>query len=178
MTNRPLLVLSALVALTGGLAACSSSGDVSPNSSTSANANAQQQLDLGRQFAQCARDHGYPNFQDPQWNGDKLEYEAPADGGKEQLDEIAQIPECKTISDQIRGHNRSENPTPSAADLQKLMQFAKCMREQGLTEWPDPKADGTFPITGTPLENEGQSERYFNALDACKHLYDKRITTS
>jgi hypothetical protein len=39
-------------------------------------------------------------------------------------------------------------------------------------------ADGTFPINGTPLENEGKSERLLSALDACKSVYDKRIATS
>jgi hypothetical protein len=72
-----------------------------------------------------------------------------------------------------------EHPTPSAADLAKLKAYAKCMREHGIPDFPDPKADGTFPIIGTPLEHEGKSERVLSAMDACKDVIDdKKIEVS
>jgi hypothetical protein len=52
------------------------------------------------------------------------------------------------------------------------------MREHGIPEFPDPKADGTFPIIGTPLENAGNSEAARSAMDACKVIYDGKITPS
>jgi hypothetical protein len=44
------------------------------------------------------------------------------------------------------------------------------MREHGVPEWPDPKADGTFPIVGTEIEREGKSPRVVRAGQACKEL--------
>jgi hypothetical protein len=33
--------------------------------------------------------------------------------------------------------------------MQLLLGFARCMREHGLTDFPDPRADGVFPLVGT-----------------------------
>jgi hypothetical protein len=179
MTRRPLVVFAVLAVLAGGLSACSSGGTASAGASPSSSANVQRALELGRRLAQCARDHGYPNFPDPVMDGNKIVW--PVDIGgtnvRDQLSTVSEIPECKAIMDQIQAQNHSSAPI-TAADLQKLRQFAKCIREHGIPEWPDPKADGTFPISGTPLETEGRSERFMTAVDACKQYYSKRITTS
>src|SRR5690348_10590207 len=142
MSYRPFVVL-ALLAVLGG---CSSGGG---NDSPGASTDAQQALDIGRHFAQCARDHGYPDFPDPAIDGTKLKY---GDGGpavQEQSRAASGVPECKAIQDQLRALGNA-NSTPSAADLEKLKQFAQCLRDHGITGWPDPKADGSFPIVGTP----------------------------
>lgn len=171
-------MLTVLMVLAGGPAACSSGPKGSAGPFPSASIDVQRILEIGRRFAQCARDHGYPGFADPQFNGDRLEYPATDPGLKDQLAEIAKIPECKALSDQLPGARSSPPPIPSAADLAKLNEFAKCVREHGIPDWPDPKADGTFPISGTPLENEGNSERFMAAVDACRQHYDRRVVTS
>lgn len=178
---RRVFVVIAVLAMAGiGLTGCSSGGEPSPGASPSAGGNGQRALEIGRRFAQCARDHGYPDFPDPELNGEKVSW--PVTGGgdsKEQARKAAEIPECKALADQLAAFaNKNGNPRPDPSDLPKLTQFAQCVREHGIPEWPDPKADGTFPITGTPLESEGESERFMVAVDACKHLYGKRIVTS
>jgi ABC-type sugar transport system ATPase subunit len=50
------------------------------------------------------------------------------------------------------------------------MRFAACMRQHGVPDWPDPKADGTFPFVGTALEREGKSPRVLAAARACRQL--------
>jgi hypothetical protein len=108
-------------------------------------------------------------------------HDTGVDNGKEQLRAISEIPQCKPIMEQIQaanGHQERSQEPPSAADLAKLREFAQCIREHGIPEWPDPKADGSFPVVGTPLEHEGRSERFMTALDACKNIYDQRIVTS
>jgi hypothetical protein len=42
------------------------------------------------------------------------------------------------------------------------------MRQHGLTDFPDPRADGVFDLTGTSLATEGKSERFRNASEACQ----------
>jgi hypothetical protein len=182
MTRRPLVVLAVAVALAlalaGSLTACSSGGDGSPGGSAGTNADIQRQLDISRQVSQCARAHGYPAFPDPVIDANEIVY--PDTAGldlKETFRALEQVPECKALLDQ-RNVGRPSDPPVSAEDLTKLREFAKCVRAHGIPEWPDPRADGTFPINGTPLENEGKSDRFLSAVDACKSIYDKRIATS
>jgi hypothetical protein len=170
-----------LAVLAGGMAACSSGGKGSAGASPSASANGQRVqrvLDIGRRFSQCAREHGHPNFPDPEIDRGELSYPGGTEI-KQQIGTIMEVPECKAIMDEsLTLDDGNNNRTPSAADLAKLKEFAKCMREHGIPEFPDPKADGTFPINGTPLENAGTSERVRSAMDACKVIYDGELIPS
>lgn len=177
MTYRPFVVFAVLAVLAGGLAGCSPGGKGSPGESTGASADAQQALEIGRRFAQCARDHGYPDFPDPVIDGSKLKYGDWGPQVQEQARAVSEVPECKAIQDQIRALGNA-NSTPSAADLEKLKQFAQCMRDHGIIGWPDPKADGSFPIIGTPLQTEAKSDRSRAAQNACKQYWDKGIRVS
>ncbi|WP_238006273.1 hypothetical protein KZZ52_36390 [Dactylosporangium sp. AC04546] len=184
MTRRPVAVLAALTMLFV-LAGCSSGqggpgGPGGPGASPSGGLDEERALSIGRRFAQCARDHGYPSFPDPEIRDGDLAWPAAGLELKEQIRTIMeQQPECKAIMDESMSlSDNRRDPTPSAEDLQKLRAFAKCMREQGVDGFPDPLPDGTFPLVGTPLEHEGKSERVLTAIDACKHLYDKKIAIS
>jgi hypothetical protein len=178
MKRKPLVVLAVVAALTGSLTACSSGGNASPSPSPSTSGNVQQWLELARRFSQCARDHGYPAFPDPVLDNGEPVYSTDGADVKEQALAVAEIPECKAIDEQLAALRDANGPTYSAADVQKLIQFAGCIREHGVPEWPDPKADGTFPIVGTPLEAEGKSDRVLAAADACLQYWGKGISTS
>jgi len=47
--------------------------------------------------------------------------------------------------------------------------FSRCMRSQGLAEFPDPDSDGTLPKV-TPQQLEVSSSAFRSAQDACAHL--------
>jgi hypothetical protein len=180
MTSRPLIALAVLTALAGGLAACSSGGRATPAASaSSAGTNVEQQaLAVGRRFGQCGRDHGFPNFPDPVIYRGKLGYPDAPQETRDQEQQVLAIPECKAILGETPPlpDNR---PAPSAADLRKLRDFAKCVREHGIPEWPDPKSDGTFPILGTPIQAEAKtSQRFQSATEACRQYWDKGIDPS
>ncbi|GAA0980384.1 hypothetical protein GCM10009555_046760 [Acrocarpospora macrocephala] len=174
MTYRA-FVVSAVLA--GGLAACASGGTGSPGASPGASADAQQALEIGRRFAQCGRDHGYPSFPDPVIDGTKLKYGDWGPEVQEQSRAVSEVPECKAIQDQLRALGDA-NAAPSAADLEKLKQFAQCLRDHGITGWPDPKADGSFPIIGTPLQADAKSDRSRAAQNACKQHWDRGFRVS
>ena len=100
------------------------------------------------------------------------------DGKEPKAEGVASIDgsEGRTGDDDPSG---GDGDRPSQQEMEDAMlAYAKCMREQGIDGFPDPKPDGTFPLLGTPLENEGKSERVLTALEACKHLYDKKIALS
>jgi len=63
--------------------------------------------------------------------------------------------------------------------------FSQCMRQHGLSDWPDPKADGSFPIVNGPYKAlvpnnpEQPSPEIQRAYDACFDIQrDWRITAS
>ncbi|MFC6014873.1 hypothetical protein ACFP2T_01500 [Plantactinospora solaniradicis] len=177
MTYRPFVVLAVLVVLAGGLPACSSGGADPSGASPKPSADAAQALEIARRFAQCARDHGYPDFPDPVIDGAKLTYGDWGPEVQEQSRAVGEVPECKAIQDQIRALGDADS-APSAADLERLKQFAQCLRDQGITGWPDPKTDGSFPIIGTPLQSEAKSDRTRAAMTACKQHWDRGFRVS
>ncbi|MBO2456342.1 hypothetical protein [Actinomadura violacea] len=49
-------------------------------------------------------------------------------------------------------HGRGDQPL-SPADIAKARDFARCMREKGISDWPDPNSNGYFvlpPRLGPP----------------------------
>jgi hypothetical protein len=152
------------------LAACTSTG--SPAASPSASA-AADPLQVGREYAQCAREHGMADFPDPVLRDGALQF--GSGDVKEQMRQLQGV--CDQILQRLRGIGASHQP-PSAEDVAKMRRFAQCMREQGIAGWPDPKSDGTFPLIGTPLESEGKSQRVIDAMQVCAQYWDKGIDVS
>jgi hypothetical protein len=171
-------VLLCLALLAGLAAGCSSGGaDPDAGATPSNSVDEQRALAVGRQFVQCARQHGQPDFPDPVWEDGRLEFgSGPAeDDIKTKLRQVSA--ECRSILDQLPAAG-SPQPPPSAEDLRRLRQFAQCMRQHGVPELPDPKSNGTFPIVGTPLEAEGKSQRMLDAMHACSQYWDKGLNAS
>ncbi|GAA4264165.1 hypothetical protein [Dactylosporangium darangshiense] len=179
MTRRSLLTVAVFAVLAAGMAACSSGGTASPKASASGTStDVQKALDAGKRFAQCGRDHGLPNFPDPELYAGRIGYFHSPQDVKDQEDQVLKIPECRAILAEIPVLP-DDRPPPSAADMQKLRDFAKCIREHGIPEWPDPKSDGTFPIAGTPIQAESKSSgRLSTAVEACKQYWDNGIDVS
>ena len=40
----------------------------------------------------------------------------------------------------------SGNRPLTQAQLDSLLKFARCMRSHGISDWPDPSSDGSFPL--------------------------------
>jgi hypothetical protein len=172
------------------LSACSSGGSgdsANPSPTTMSDA---EILTIGKQVARCFRDNGVPTFPDPRVEDGRLvlpeAMEAQIEGQySQQVLEQAQHA-CQNIMDQlpasaIRGEEEAREPDenlPGPGDVDALRKFAHCMRENGLPEWPDPKADGSFPLMGTPLEQEGKSQRVRDAAEKCQQHWHGSITYS
>jgi hypothetical protein len=94
------------------------------------------------QFADCMRQNGQPNFPDPiqDANGD---WGFPETAGKPLAPEA-----CEAAYRTMRSVNTNLAEQATHVDIEKLRAFAECMRQQGLSDWPDPTADGLFPLPG------------------------------
>lgn len=164
--------------------ACSSPAAQQPGSSASASSSASTSLQaqaqrVWNQFAACMRSHGVGDFPDPvvDQNG-QADFGADASQEKREVGSGTAGPACEPVLSQLPAAAVSSHLPVSAADLTALRQFAACMRHNGIPQWPDPKSDGTFPIIGTPLQQEGKSARVIQGMQACKQYWDRGISAS
>ncbi len=168
------LLLAFLAGCSGGTSAAAGP---SPTAMTS-----DQILAIGREAAQCMRNHGIADFPDPIVDGQgrlALPSGPQADHVKQEMSANPEAERaCQPILDRVPlAGDQSEGPV-SQEDLANLLKFAQCVRQNGVPEWPDPKPDGTFPLSGTRLEAEGKSARLLGAWRACKQYWDKGIRGS
>jgi hypothetical protein len=151
-----------LVLLLAGLAGCTALGssEAAPTTTTQPD-----RVAIWREVIQCLRTHGMPNLPDPQFDRDGEPHFPGGDPG----DPPASARQaCAPIYNRLPPARGEQERAP--ADIPALLRFARCMREHGMPDWPDPKADGTFPLSGTSIVREGKSPRFLRAARACKQL--------
>jgi hypothetical protein len=187
MRILPRYATAALILIT--LAACGTNGagaGAGPSPTAMSNA---EVLALGKQVAQCFRDNGIPEFPDPIVDDhgqlqlpNNMEAQIEELYPQQALEQAQQA--CQSLFDQlpesaIRGEGESTDPdAPGPEDVDALRRWAACARENGIPEWPDPKADGSFPLAGTALGAEGKSERMRRVFEACQQYWSGGITYS
>jgi hypothetical protein len=135
---RPLAAL-AMVALIG--AGCSNGSSENGNTGTGGN-NAAANRDKGMKFAECMRDNGVSEFPDPDASGG-LTIDGVLNGSS--LDPNSAgwqnaIAACEDL--QPPGFTGDEEVT--AEEQETRLEFARCMRENGVKDFPD-------PVKGEPL---------------------------
>jgi hypothetical protein len=113
-------------------------------------------------YAQCMRDHGV-DMPDPDPNGG-LSIQIGA-GDKAKFGAAQEA--CKSMLP-----NGGVPPTPSAEDLEKARQFAQCMRDHGVTDFPDPDPNaGGIRINGDANSDLNPDNPTFKAAqEACNSL--------
>ena len=76
------------------------------------------------------------------------------------------------------GGGSSGDDNTTAANQKKAVQFAQCMRENGVSEFPDPDASGELTIDGV-LNGSGldpNAPAWKEAIGACKDLQPSGFT--
>jgi hypothetical protein len=113
----------------------------------------EQMLAWGRRFAQCVRQQGYPHFPDPVFKRGDGTINFPDYLDYPGADQVLKVlgDKCDALYKQMPPAPPPRVP-PSAETLRQMRAFSQCLRDHGVTEFPDPKADGTFPILGTPMQ--------------------------
>ena len=137
-TLRPLAAL-AMVALTA--AGCSSAaGEDGTTTSTKNTANRSPAM----KFAACMRENGVGEFPDPDASG-KLTIDGVLNGSSLDPDAPAwkrAISACKDLQPSgFTGHKRN------AQEQKPALKFAQCIRDNGVTDFPDPTPDS--PLVDT-----------------------------
>src|ERR1700738_3772906 len=107
--------------------------------------------------AQCIRDHGQPDFPDPTIDSH----------GQPQLPDGVAKPsqaEMDACRPQVDAASRTGGSRPQATtNPAQMRQFAQCMRDNGLEDWPDPDVNGTFHL---PPDLFGKSIPRWPAIQA------------
>jgi hypothetical protein len=128
-------------------------------------------------FSACMRKHGLPDFPDPKVGsngGVGIEITGHAGGGPGVMDPNsatfkAAQEACKSLLP-----NGGVAPKMTAADQQKFLQWAACIRSHGVPDFPDPQfGDGgaRISIGGGPGKGPDPNSPTFKAAqDACKSL--------
>jgi hypothetical protein len=161
---RSNLIVAVAVAAAAGLlvlTACNSSG--SGDSTAAANNSEQAKLD----FSQCMRDNGVPNFPDPVAKPDgSFGLERPPDVSESALDDA-----LKSCQSEAQALGIDSGPGAQGADTQDaLLEFSRCMRENGLPEFPDPEPNGDLrDLLG---DYDLESPRVSKAMESCQPILD------
>ena len=115
--------------------------------------------DAALAYAQCMRDNGFTEFEDPTPHGD-LRIRVTPDSA----------PRFRTASEACRDLApegfRDEDISPE--DLDALIKLSQCVRENGVPNFPDPDADGRFDLSG--VSSGPDDPKIEAAMDACSDL--------
>jgi hypothetical protein len=82
---------------------------------------------------------------------------------------VASISACGSTAPAGTGSSGGNN---TAANAQKAVKFAKCIRSNGVSEFPDPGASGKFTIDGIANGSslDPNTPEFKKAISACKNL--------
>ena len=162
MRTRLLAIIVLPLAL-GAAGACTTS-DHGPDvasvggSATPAAAPSLSLLDQGIRWARCMREHGIAQPDPVANNGDGIRFQGLA---KDSVD-AATLERAQAACEQLR-------PVLPAADLahksELVRLLARCMREHGVENFPDPAPDGQLDIT-PDVENDPQFPAAKETCDA------------
>ena len=160
-TRRPLAALG-MVALIG-LAGCSSV-PAATSSGTSGGSNTATNREQAMKFAECMRDNGVSAFPDPNASGE-LTIDAVANGSSLDTSTAA----FKQAMSACKGLEPPGFTGGKVTDQQRKarLEFAQCMRDNGVTDFPDP-ANGE-PLVDTNRIPSAATEGGMSILNATMH---------
>lgn len=156
-----------LVAVTFALAGCG--GSTNGAGASAAAGSAPSAASVWQEYARCVRDHGVPDFPDPTVDAAG---NATFPGADPKSLPGATQSSCATILGRLPARLRSGRPQ----DVATLQQFARCMRDHGIADWPDPDAEGRFAYPASLVQAHTQHSVYWQqaraAWDGPCHRYD------
>jgi ubiquitin len=143
------------------LAGCSASGG--SGAATTTTSGQQNAAAVLREFVRCARANGMPNLPDLRLDSNGQVSVPP--GTPEVPKSVERA--CKSILERLPASASGDQGRPPA-DMQALLGFARCMREHGMADFPDPQADGRFPLPQSL--RGGKTPSFLRANQACRQL--------
>lgn len=154
----------AIVAVAAGVATVGC-GSNSPTSTQSAKRFVSHALAEQVAYAQCMRTHGVPGFQDPTLKrsalGVGVSQGVPASVGQSPAFNSAQRACQKLLPPGSQGPG---SQPVTAAQHAQMVTFAACVRAHGVTDMPDPAANGVFHL---PPQINQDAPAFQSAIKHC-----------
>lgn len=160
----------ALVLLAGALLAtgCSSSpagpgvpslGSVTPSGTSSPTGSVK---DRALAYSQCMRSHGIKDFPDPNAQG-QIQLEVHPGG-----DLVPDSPRFKAAQQACKALEPTPGAQEQATQHAAALKYAKCMRDHGIKDFPDPSEQGGLQISVAPGSDLDPNNPLYKAADkAC-----------
>ncbi len=144
-----------------------------PSPTTDAQA---EYVDAQRAWVKCMREHGY-NLPDPDAKGhvDLGAFMTERKLVKTDAGFVAAQQACASL---LKSDPGASLPPVTAEQLANRRKYAKCMRANGLSDWPDPGPDGEWPNTGALGGSPAHPERFDRAIQVCDPVIDGRPPAS
>jgi hypothetical protein len=165
--------LALLVAACGGgstSATVAGAGSATSTSVASANGSPSNEAAQALAYSQCMRDHGITDFPDPDANGGLTISASPGSNLDPNSPQYQAADEaCKSLMPR-----REISPEQQAEMREQNLKYAQCMRSQGISDFPDPKSDGSLQIQTTPGGDLDPENPKFQVADkACEQYRPK-----
>jgi hypothetical protein len=137
MTTHTLIRPLAAMLLAAGALAVTACDNEEAGGASSASDRESQAREAMLDYARCMRDHGV-DMPDPQFDGGRVEQRGP-DGGAtpEKLRQAEEA--CRKHTEDIKPPDLSEEQQQELKDA--ALAHARCMREHGIENFPDPTFD-------------------------------------
>jgi hypothetical protein len=114
-------------------------------------------------YAACMRSNGVHEFPDPDSSGRFLFNEGPVDPESDRFRAAREA--CR----ELEPPESAPSPAEQAAERERMVAFAACMRENGLPTFPDPEPDGSLMIN-RDSDLEPDSPQFKAAEQACEEF--------
>jgi hypothetical protein len=134
--RRAALLASGVLLAAAALAGCDSGGTASGAPNTHGAAGTPD--DSTTAIVTCYRTHGDPSFPDPVYD--------PSDGRWHFAVSPGSAPPSTQRACQHLFPSGNASPPVPQAQFQQLVRLAQCLRQHGISNWPDPDPDGSFPL--------------------------------
>ena len=137
----------------GILAGCGTPGQAQPETPSQ----------IWHELVACARTHGDPGLPDPTIDDQGQAHFPPGTARPP----AATLQACQSIYNRLPASVRGGG----APDIHLAIQFAQCMRAHGLTDWPDPNPDGSYPLPPdlqASMKSGPLWDRIKSGWDACR----------
>ncbi len=171
MTERHRLNIAVVSVATVALLAGCNGRQVAASQSSSSTSPRTDAAQVWAQMTECIRGHGYPNWPDAVIDGSgRGSY--PGMAGLDEKSAIDALQStCGHILDQLPPEAQPHQQQVTGAQMAMLLQFARCMREHGEADWPDPMDDGGFPLSAATQQRIGEA----GVPAACRAIYSGSI---
>jgi hypothetical protein len=120
----------------------------------------------GLAFSSCMRSHGVPNFPDPNSQG-QIDI-GSSDGINPQS---SQFQSAQQACQKLMPNGGTPSPAQQAQALAAALKFSECMRSHGISDFPDPNAQGgriSLKINASPGSDiNPKSPLFQSAQKAC-----------